>query len=36
MHDGSLEDIFIKGESVLEREIKHAREIPADERVMVR
>ena len=36
IYDGDLEDIYVKGESVLEKEIKHARKIPADERVMIR
>ena len=36
MHDGFIDDMVIKGESVLNREIRHAREIPVEERVMVR
>ena len=36
MHDGVIDDMIVKGENVLQREIRCAREIPEDERVMVR
>lgn len=36
MHDGDLDDIVVRGQSVLAKEIKHARSIPGEERVFVR
>ena len=36
MHDGDLDDLVVRGNSVLEQEVKHARQIPSKERVFVR
>ena len=36
LHDGNLDDLMIKGSSVLEREINHAQSIPSKERILIR
>ena len=36
MHDGSLDEMIIHGQNILQKEIRHAWDIPARERVIVR
>ena len=35
-HEGYLDDIYIVGSNVLQKEIDHAKSIPSHERVLIR
>ena len=35
-HEGYLDDIYIIGSNVLQKEIEHAKSIPSHERVLIR